>query len=1301
MERMNDEQIERHLFEGTNKSELRELLGSEVYDSLRVEAVPPKSHDGDLTQEIFGFGTGNKPNVYILPGIMGSKLSARVGGNDDLIWFDPVDIGRGGVARLEFGKEPDPVVASGTFWAAYGTLRLRLRVRGYSVKFLPYDWRKSISDIADELRSKVEGNEDHGAVLVAHSMGGLVARQIAALDTDEVVKRVVTIGTPNFGSYSPVQVFRVASDMLNKIGWLDQKHTPSDIAKKYLRHFPGLVEMMPDPSKRPSELYYDASYWPNGGARPNKSTLESALAAKSKLPTPDYRFHQIIGFGQETAVAADNNGSELTYSYSNRGDGTVPVDLAQVKHVPQYFVEDTHAGMLNRQDVARAVDDLIANGETNVISSTAPSTLIEAETFSVSRSDKEIRDANRTAQRPEDPDALEILSEYLPKPTPQPKGNDQDRTTGGARGTEMADMFKKIGGYPLTVLLQASATWRGEPETTIFETTGRHVRETETRMQKYAERKLQQLRSIVEEAPLERVLPERLQKIVADSEENHFGAINSLLNERVMGEAEEFLSVLYLKRAPIVSRSVGRVVRRVSGIGFGTGFLVAPGVLMTNHHVLPNSSSARTAAIQFDFELNFRNREMAPEQFELLPDKLFYADKALDFAVVAVEPVSSKSGRPLDDFGYLPLDGGEGKITIGKPVNIIQHPNAEQKQAVFRNAELKDLPANALDANAQFTSSPSDVAAHYVADTKPGASGSPVFSDAWEVIALHHSAVAIIKDGKFRMKDQSFRHPNDITDDDEVDWQANEGIRISRITKHLEDLLTKSSPLLSRSEIDLVQLILRVGRQAKQCGHFVRPMPYPVLTQFENEPVSSETGNGAAQTAPESEALKAKALELEGLLDRVKKAIARIGGANRAMSPTGWDGAMSVDGSGVAHGSNGLVISYRGDANSPYGKSATQNQRPFNSIVLHHNSPTHSTNWLINYQIDGDMARGGHFGYHFYIDPNGEIFQGAPLTKRTNHVKRPNHAKRKAFGRIASNNGSIGVTCVKAGPHYSPTHAQIAAQDALVTALAAAYDIPLSNVFGHGEIQSDRDHREGASQASKFRGSGNAFSSNEAFRPDDDLDDSALEMDLYPRPSADDGYEGAARKIDWEDDDDLSKEAIPKNVSAIQPPANFSVGAESLSTSLVYSNAGAIRNKPCTANLEARLVQAVEAVYGPGYKISIYSGGQDRKGHGNKRTGSIRHDDYGQGGRAADIYLHDASGAQVTGINLAKLGQYWLAVGYGCVGHEMGGGGIHLDEWVPPPQGGGRFWTYRASDAQPWGAQARSMLARGANGIYP
>jgi len=127
----------------------------------------------------------------------------------------------------------------------------------------------------------------------------------------------------------------------------------------------------------------------------------------------------------------------------------------------------------------------------------------------------------------------------------------------------------------------------------------------------------------------------------------------------------------------------------------------------------------------------------------------------------------------------------------------------------------------------------------------------------------------------------------------------------------------------------------------------------------------------------------------------------------------------------------------------------------------------------------------------------------------------------------------------------------------------------------------------------------------------------------------------------------------------------------------------------------------VEAVYGAGCSINIYSGGQARKGHGARRIGSIRHDDYGQGGRAADVHIFDPSGAQIVGLHLARLGQFWLASGFGAVGHEMRGGGIHLDEWTTPPPGGGMLWTYKHSRNKPWGAQALSMLQRGAQGILP
>lgn len=152
--------------------------------------------------------------------------------------------------------------------------------------------------------------------------------------------------------------------------------------------------------------------------------------------------------------------------------------------------------------------------------------------------------------------------------------------------------------------------------------------------------------------------------------------------------------------------------------------------------------------------------------------------------------------------------------------------------------------------------------------------------------------------------------------------------------------------------------------------------------------------------------------------------------------------------------------------------------------------------------------------------------------------------------------------------------------------------------------------------------------------------------------------------------------------------------------SLVMANQRATRNKPITRNLRDKLVAAATEVYGATAKVVVYSGGQDRRGQGRRRTGSVRHDDYGRGGRAADCYVY-VDGRKISGVELAKLGQYWLAKGYGACGLEMASGGIHLDEWTSPPSGGGMFWTYDYSDGKSWGKKVRAMLEAGARGELP
>lgn len=111
----------------------------------------------------------------------------------------------------------------------------------------------------------------------------------------------------------------------------------------------------------------------------------------------------------------------------------------------------------------------------------------------------------------------------------------------------------------------------------------------------------------------------------------------------------------------------------------------------------------------------------------------------------------------------------EGKAIISQWLNLIQHPNGEPKQLGLRENQLVDVLEEFL---------------HYETDTAPGSSGSPVYNDRWEVVALHHSGVwdtnaadqPLAIDGKVWREDMG---------EHRIKWVANEGVRISRIVANL------------------------------------------------------------------------------------------------------------------------------------------------------------------------------------------------------------------------------------------------------------------------------------------------------------------------------------------------------------------------------------------------------------------------------------------------------------------------------------------------------------------------------------
>lgn len=117
---------------------------------------------------------------------------------------------------------------------------------------------------------------------------------------------------------------------------------------------------------------------------------------------------------------------------------------------------------------------------------------------------------------------------------------------------------------------------------------------------------------------------------------------------------------------------------------------------------------------------------------------------------------------------------------------------------------------------------------------------------------------------------------------------------------------------------------------------------------------------------------------------------------------------------------------------------------------------------------------------------------------------------------------------------------------------------------------------------------------------------------------------------------------------------------------LTYSNTGAIRNK----ELSPELVAALSFLEDMGLTADVFSGGQDAKGHGHRRTGSTRHDL----GHAADIrlkrgdevldftnpehlevfqeFVRRGKGAGLTGFGAGKdyMGSNAIHVGFGNAG---------------------------------------------------
>lgn len=212
--------------------------------------------------------------------------------------------------------------------------------------------------------------------------------------------------------------------------------------------------------------------------------------------------------------------------------------------------------------------------------------------------------------------------------------------------------------------------------------------------------------------------------------------------ERLMERRTRLIGIEVAAAVVAAAGSVAKLTLRFGAArGYGTGFLIGPALLLTNHHniVHPEHGPVTSVEAEFDYDQSARP---APLVRSACVDGIV-GDADDDWAVLTLtEPVDRPALRLGSPFA----------VGVDDLVVIIQHP-----MGAFKQFAMEPLAVRHVD----------DARVQYVADTQAGSSGSPVFNERMHVVALHHAEAEVAVAGS-----------------DETVWR-NEGIRIGRIADGL------------------------------------------------------------------------------------------------------------------------------------------------------------------------------------------------------------------------------------------------------------------------------------------------------------------------------------------------------------------------------------------------------------------------------------------------------------------------------------------------------------------------------------
>ena len=342
--------------------------------------------------------------VFVLPGILGSNLAA----DGRRIWLGPGLVC--GLAQLAYEPgEQTRVQPDGAIGLVYDKLIQHLAASHEVIEFA-YDWRLPIEQEAQRLALAVtralDARSSTGAAvqLLAHSMGGVLARCLQ-LEAPAVWKRLMAhpqarllmLGTPNGGSWAPMQVLSGDDTLGNALAAFGSPLADRQ-ARRIMAGMPGFLQLQAgllDPALKLdrtetwatlAQADYDrlqqANWWHRYAGEdmqaayqwgvPPQDVLNAAKLLRQRLdqqrdqvlPAFADKLLLVVGRAAATPIGFEEGEQGFVYLDASDGDGRVPLQSALLPGVKTWQLACDHGSLPSEASAFPAFVELLETGGT-------------------------------------------------------------------------------------------------------------------------------------------------------------------------------------------------------------------------------------------------------------------------------------------------------------------------------------------------------------------------------------------------------------------------------------------------------------------------------------------------------------------------------------------------------------------------------------------------------------------------------------------------------------------------------------------------------------------------------------------------------------------------------------------------------------------------------------------------------------------------------------------------------------------------------------------------------------------------